>query len=162
MKALVAFYSFSGNTKKIAFAIKDILAKRGVEADTLELKPKIESAVFIQQAAQSFFSKEVELHGENILDLNGYDYIFLGTPVWAFAPAPALRSFIKRSAVLKDKKTSIFVTYGSGLGKERCVNKIERLLLERSNSAIGNIMISDKNIEDKEALLETFNNNIKL
>jgi flavodoxin len=162
MKALVVFYSFSGNTKKIAFAIKNILTERGIEADILELKPKIESAFFIQQVAQSFFSKEVELHGEDILDLDGYDYIFLGTPVWAFAPAPALRSFIKRSIALKDKKTSIFVTYGSGLGKERCVNKIERLLLERSNTVIGDIMISDKKIEDKEAFLKAFNNNIKL
>jgi len=162
VKALIVFYSFSGNTKNIALGIKDILIKKEIDAEILELKPDIESKNFIRQAVQSLFSKKVKLSNQDILDVSEYDYIFLGTPVWAFAPSPALRSFIERCSTLKKKKAYLFATYGSGVGKERCMDKLERLLSKRFNSVIGKIMISDKKIDDKEGLSKVFNDNIKL
>ncbi len=162
MKVAIIFYSFTGNTRKVASVIKDFLIKQNVEVKFLELKPKLESKRFVQQAAQSLFAKKVKLVGENIPDISDSDHIFLGTPVWAFAPAPAMRSFIQDCKTLKNKKTSLFETYGSGLGKEKCLNKMETLLFKKANSVVNKFMISDKKVDDNKYLSELISKNVQL
>ncbi|MDP8253954.1 MAG: hypothetical protein P9X27_06125 [Candidatus Kaelpia aquatica] len=162
MKAAIIFYSFTGNTRKAASAIKDFLVQQNIEVKFLELKPEVESKSSIKQAAQSLFARKVKLSGEDMPDLSGCDYIFLGTPVWALAPAPAIRSLIQDHEALKDKKVSLFVTYGSGLGKEKCLDKMENLLSKKANSVAARLMISDKKVDDNEYLLDILSRDIKL
>ena len=162
MKVAIIFYSFTGNTRKVASVIKDFLIKQNVEVKFLELKPKLESKRFVQQAAQSLFAKKVKLVGENIPDISDSDHIFLGTPVWAFAPAPALRSFIQDCETLRGKKICLFATYGSGLGKKKCLDKMESLLSKKAKSIVMRFTISDKKVDNNEYLLDVLSSNIKL
>ncbi|MDP8215739.1 MAG: hypothetical protein P9L98_00220 [Candidatus Kaelpia imicola] len=162
MKAVIIFYSFTGNTRKVAFAIKDFLIQQSIEVESLELKPEVESKSFIKQASQSLFAMKVKLSGEDMPDLSIYDYIFLGTPVWAFAPAPALRSFIQDCETLRGKKICLFATYGSGLGKKKCLDKMESLLSKKAKSIVMRFTISDKKVDNNEYLLDVLSSNIKL
>ena len=92
MKSLVIFYSFEGNTKLMAENIAQT-----AEADVLELKPKkeIQSKGFMKyfwggKAAMMKEKPELLPFDKNIQD---YDLIFIGTPVWAWTYSPPLNSF---------------------------------------------------------------------
>ncbi len=115
MKKLVVFYSLEGNTKLIAKTIADELG-----ADLLELIPEkdISPTGFMRfvwggKAAlmkESPKLKPFEINPEN------YDYIFLGTPVWAFTYAPPFNTFFKQFK-LTNKKIALFCCHGGGKGK---------------------------------------------
>lgn len=81
MKALVAYYSESDNTKKLANALASGL---GTEA--------------------------VRLEAVNPWTLHEYDLICLGTPVQYGAPARAVREFIARMPALNGKSCAAFCT----------------------------------------------------
>ena len=57
-----------------------------------------------------------------------YDIIFIGCPVWAWSPAPPIRSFLE-SCPLDGKKVALFCTHEGGPGKTM---KKWRAMLPRS------------------------------
>lgn len=124
MKVLVAYYSLQGNTKCIGDAIAEKL-----DADVQELNPKepIEAHRFMDyywSGDKEHPNKEVELQSIQH-DPRKYDLIFIGTPVWAWAPAPPVYSFLKRFRI-KGKKVAIFVTSEGERGKT--YERMEKLL----------------------------------
>lgn len=81
MKKLVVYYSYTGNTKKIAKIIQEKL-----NCDILELTPKTPFSTDYQTVVDeyqnnSIDNKEVEINNINI-DFSEYDEIIIGTPVW--------------------------------------------------------------------------------
>jgi len=128
MKTLIAFYSLTGNTKKIAQAIA---AAAGGEALEIKIRKKIPDKGFWR-----YFwigAQALKRSGLRPLDKNpnDYDLIFLGGPVWAGNFAPAVRSFLAL-AKLKNKKVAIFCVHGGdtpgksfiGIEKELAGNEI--------------------------------------
>lgn len=112
MKILVVFYSLDGNTKLIAESIAE-----AVNGDLLEIKPvkEITRNNFLKIFAggkQAITKAEPELMPFNVKPQD-YDVIFIGTPVWAWTFAPALRTFF-RDVKLKDKKIGLFCCHGGG------------------------------------------------
>lgn len=116
MKKLVIFYSFEGSTKLLAKAIAET-----IKADVLELKPKKEVvkshgfAKYFWGGKQVFLKEKPELEKFD-KNPNDYDMIFLGTPVWSFTYAPAMRSFLE-SQKLQDKKIALFCAFEGQKGK---------------------------------------------
>jgi flavodoxin len=111
-KVLVVYYSFEGNTRFIAEAIAKELG-----ADIQELKP-------VKDLKSKGFSKYVwggrqvvTKKMPKLLPLEkkpeDYDAIFIGTPVWAYTFAPALRTFFAEHP-LKGKKIALFMCHGGG------------------------------------------------
>lgn len=81
MKKLVVYYSYTGNTKKIALNIANTLS-----CDILELEPKVPFSTDYQEVVDeyqnnSISNKEVEIK-DITLNLEAYDEIIVGTPVW--------------------------------------------------------------------------------
>lgn len=112
MKILVVFYSLDGNTKLMAESISE-----SVKGDLLELKPvkEITRNNFLKIFAggkQAITKAEPELMPFDV-DPKDYDVIFIGTPVWAWTYAPALRTFFKK-VKLKDKNVALFCCHGGG------------------------------------------------
>lgn len=111
-KVLVVYYSFEGNTRFIAETIAKELG-----ADIQELKP-------IKDLKSKGFSKYV-WGGRQVVTKKkpelmplekkpeDYDIIFIGTPVWAYTFAPALRTFLTEHP-LKGKKIALFMCHGGG------------------------------------------------
>ncbi|MDD3375061.1 MAG: flavodoxin [Candidatus Omnitrophica bacterium] len=109
MKSLVVFYSFEGNTRFVAENVA-----REIGGDLLELKPKsdVKSKGFMKYfwgGRQVVMCKtpELEAFDKNPED---YDALVIGTPVWSFSYAPAIRSFF-RNVNLKNKKIAIFCCF---------------------------------------------------
>lgn len=85
MKAMVLYYSKSGNTEKVACAVAQGL---GVEAKSIDtVKPE---------------------------DTASYDLICIGTPVHAFRPAKAVTRFVEAMPPLQGKKAAGFYTMSMG------------------------------------------------
>jgi flavodoxin len=113
MRKLVAYYSFTGNTRFIARSIADV-----IQADVLEVKPQ-------KDIAPNRFAKlqglKLVLKGESpsladlAVDPAGYDVIFIGTPVWSYTVSPAIKAFLEK-VNLQGKKVALFCCYGGYKG----------------------------------------------
>ncbi len=113
MKTLVVFYSLEGNTRAVA----QIIAK-SLGADLFEIKGKkyynLASAVALSKL--HIDSKKMIEIEEFDLDLNDYDTVYIGTPVWWFTFTPPIRAFLNKVS-LDGKKVNIFCTHGGDPGK---------------------------------------------
>jgi flavodoxin len=114
MKIAVVYYSFEGNTRKVANQIS-----KKLNADIYELKevkstvPKTGFFKFFWGGKQVVMKEKPDLQELNI-NIDKYDYIFIGTPVWSFTYCPAIRSFLNKYNI-KGKKIGIFCCHSGGL-----------------------------------------------
>lgn len=148
MKSIIIYYSYTGNTKKIANILGEILNQKG-ELELIELRPLDESNKFFIQATRAFRRKRAEIESVNF-DLKNFDLICFGTPVWAFSPAPAMNTYLDRCSGLENKSVILFVTYGSGAGVQRCLNYMEKILSRKGVKDFKRFSIQEKRIEDKD------------
>lgn len=111
-KTLVAYYSLAGSTEFVAKNISEAL-----NLDILCIKPFKELkdegfSKFIWGGAQVLMRKTPNLRPTNI-DLDEYDTILLGSPIWAGTYAPPIRSFLKDEKLV-NKKIGYFYTHDGG------------------------------------------------
>lgn len=95
MKSIIIYYSYGGNTKRIANLIHD---KKGY--DMVEIKPVVPYTNDYQKLVDE---EENKMHQEEVVeiepihvDLNSYDRVILGTPVWWYTMTPPIRAFLKK------------------------------------------------------------------
>jgi ferredoxin/flavodoxin len=94
LKTLIVYYSFSGNTRKIAHAIN-----RGI-------------GQLVQKNDIKLIKGCSGIPGMQPEDLLKYDIIGFGSPVWSHSPAPNMMSFVESLPSLKGKQTFFFYTHG--------------------------------------------------
>ena len=129
MKSIIIYYSYSGNTGKVASVLAEYLREK-TEVEIIDLKPQDESCSFLGQCRRAFFKQRATI--ETIkTDLSGYDVICIGSPVWAFAPAPAINTYLDKCFEIENKEVILFTTYGSGTGNQRCLNYMQSLLARK-------------------------------
>jgi flavodoxin len=152
MKSVIIFYSFSGNTKAVAAILAAALRDKG-EVDTIELKPLDETSSFIGQCRRAF--KKVRAKLENVnFDVSQYDLVCIGTPLWAFAPTPAINTYLDNCNGIAGKETIIFTTRGSGAGNKRCLDYMEELLLKKGAKRVRRFSIQQLKCKDREFVLK--------
>jgi flavodoxin len=83
MKTGIFYISRTGNTKRLAEAISEML-----KAPIFNIAEGAEASI-----------------------ANDFDLLIIGTPVMGLGPAPEVRTFIKRLPTGQDKKTILFCTY---------------------------------------------------
>ncbi len=151
MKSIVIYYSYSGNTKKVADFLSEYLRQK-FTVDVSEIKAVDESGNFLSQAIRAFRHKRgcIEVPKS---DLEEYDLICLGTPVWAFGPAPAMNTYLDKCSGLEAQKVILFTTYGSGTGNSRCLNYMQRILRKKGAMGFRWFSIPQFKINDKEFVL---------
>jgi flavodoxin len=114
MKTLIVYYSYEGNCRFIAGQLKDALDADVLELETGDDRKRQGIAKYFWGGKQVFSHAEPELKPFSV-DVNAYDLIILGCPVWAGSPAPALCSFISRAAT-RGKRVALFVCHAGGKG----------------------------------------------
>lgn len=119
MKITIVYFSLTGRTKLLSHLIAEYLKSENLDADIFRLETK-EKGGFIKNCMDAFRKKQVQL--ESMPPIADCELLFLGSPVWAFDIAPAMRSFVS-NASLDGKKVFLFTTYGSGKGKENAMKK---------------------------------------
>ena len=96
MSRLVVFFSYTNNTKNIANLIKNKL-----DCDVLEIKTVIPYSSDYQKVVNDEHNSQASKYLPQIqdieIDLSKYDEIILGTPVWWYRPAPAIRTFLAQN-----------------------------------------------------------------
>lgn len=148
MKSLIVYYSYSGNTRKLAKVLKEMLSKKG-EVDMFELKPEDESDNFFVQAARAFVAKKAVIE-EAPFNAAGYDLVCIGTPVWAFAPAPAINTYLDGLENLEGKDAVYFITYDSGMGAGLCLKKMKKILKRKGAFKLYSFMIQQARVNDED------------
>jgi flavodoxin len=125
MKVLIAYYSYEGNCASVADKIK---AARP-DADVLRLvaeddRPRGPVAKYIWGGKQVLSGKKPALKPCGV-DVNVYDLIIMGTPVWAGSYAPAIASFIAETKI-EGKTFALFCCHAGGKG--RALEKLKAAL----------------------------------
>lgn len=114
MKAIVIYYSYSGNTKNIALHIAEALNADTAVIDTVKAYEGDYDAVVEQGHDEIRKGFRPPIKPINV-DMSQYDTIILGTPVWWYTFAPAVKTFIE-SNNLTGKTIYPFATNGGWLG----------------------------------------------
>ncbi len=112
-KVLVAYFSWSGNTKSIA---QKIHSQTG--GDIFEIKPVKPYPSDYNETAYGIAKEQKEkgIHPEiNNTDVSSYDVIFVGTPAWWYTMAPPVMTFLAENN-FEGKVIVPFVTHGGGGG----------------------------------------------
>ena len=151
MKSIIIYYSYNGNTKKVSYVLSEYLKPQS-EIEFIELKGLDESHSFFGQCQRAFRHKKAVIPEVN-LDLRSYDLICMGTPVWAFGPAPAMNTYLDKCSGLEGKPIILFSTYGSGTGNERCLNYMQGILSKKGAKEFKRFSIQQFKVKDKDFIL---------
>jgi hypothetical protein len=108
MKILIAYYSKTGHTEKLAEAIKKELENRGHLVDVEKVKAKKEHSFWGWQFIR-LFKGECEILPPKIKDLSKYDAICIGSPNWTRLSLPMAR-YLKKVKGLEYKNIGFFAT----------------------------------------------------
>lgn len=119
-KKLVAYFSASGVTEKIAKTIADL-----AKADLYEIKPKVPYSEadlnwMDKTSRSSMEMKNLSFRPEMAdtpLNISAYDTIYLGFPIWWYIAPTIVNTFLEKHN-FSGKKIILFATSGgSGFGK---------------------------------------------
>ena len=121
-KILVAYFSATGNTQRLA---ERIIAATGADAFRIEAaEPYAENPYDdsdrIQNESYNNERPAVAVLPDNVED---YDVIFVGSPIWWHNPAMVVCTFLEHYN-LKDKIIVPFFTYGATTYLQQSVDKI--------------------------------------
>ncbi|HRW58643.1 MAG TPA: hypothetical protein P5048_03360 [Chlamydiales bacterium] len=98
MKILIVYYSRTGHVEKVANAMEKALTTRGNEVRLIQVKDlqKRQGAIgFIKGGFHAFKEKQTKIECPQI-DIQSYDLVFLGTPIWAGKITPAILTFFQK------------------------------------------------------------------
>ncbi len=122
-KILVAYYSYSGNTKEVAEAIH-----KKVGGDIFEIKTEgsypNEYHPMTEQAKKEIEENYRPKLTTSVADIAQYDVIFLGSPNWWGTITPQVSSFIE-TYNLSGKRIIPFITNGGG-GVQRTISDMTK------------------------------------
>lgn len=157
MKKLLVYYSFEGNTKLLSKIIAENL-----DADIVELKPKNEVKrkgfmKYLWGGKGVFMKEKPELEPISI-NIEEYDVLIIGTPVWAGTFVPSLRTFFDEHDI-KNKKIFLFYTHDGGPGKTLQNMKSELEMNEIVD--VKEFVKVSKNIEFNKNIAEKWAKEIK-
>ena len=157
MKALIVYYTMTGNTGRVAKTIKKIFNFHVWEAGIRRIKSK---AGFLKTYINTLLSKHTNI-GYGRCNLHEYDIIFLGTPVWAGKPNSAIITFVDNLPDCTGKKFVFFST--SILGGNKSVKILEKKILEKNGSILSVYSFRSRKLKkDIQGQVQTFLDNIKI
>ncbi len=130
MRTAIVYYSMSGNTKYVADKIAAGL-KASSEVDILRIEP--EKAYPDKGAGKFFWGGKSAVMGEKPalqpykFNIEDYDRIIFGTPVWASTFTPPIRTFINENQGVKGKKIAVFTCFSGG-GADKAIEKMKKYI----------------------------------
>lgn len=116
-KVLIAYYSWSGNTRFAAEQIQKVAGGTLFEIKPVNEYPADYGACVEKARKECREGAKPEL-ASKVEDFAWYDVIFVGTPNWCSTMAPPVRTFLS-SYDFRGKTVVPFVTHGGG-GMARC------------------------------------------
>lgn len=114
MKTLILYYSYDGNTRKIAEKIREKTGGDLAEIETVTPYEGDYNSV-VDQGQREVNAGYMPPIKPLTVDLSEYDKIYFGTPVWWYTYAPAVKTFFDQND-LSGKTICPFITNGGWIG----------------------------------------------
>jgi flavodoxin len=141
MKSLVVYYSRTGNAK---FVAETIATELGADIEEIvDLKSRSGKLGWISAGRDAMGGKETQIAPTKIVPAD-YDLIVVGTPIWAWSPSSAIRTWLGKND-LSGKKVALFFTMDSNL--KQAVEKTKALA--PNAVPVGELAVA-KALENKE------------
>lgn len=134
-KVLIAYYSRTGTTKIIASTLAERFHAQLIEIKDLKPRDGIQGFLSAGKDAAEGIKTTIEPAS---IDLSEYDIIFLGTPVWAGRPTPAILTFVDNSD-FHNKKVVLFVTMHF-CGGRKTIYELTRKIEEKGGKVIHGLV----------------------
>lgn len=153
-KILIAYYSYSGNTRAAAQKIQNITSGDMFEIQTVKEYPRNYNDIvnLAKTEKQNDIKPELVDNG----NVENYDIIFLGTPVWWYTMATPVKTFLTKNN-FDGKIIAPFCTHGGG-GASSTYTDIQKLA---PNAKVTEGFTSYEN-SAKDAEIQNWINNLNL
>lgn len=150
-KTLIVFFSWGGNTRAVANHIHNIIGGDMIEVETVVPYPDTyEEVIAIAPGElESDYRPELKTSVENI---DQYDTIIVGTPIWGGRLAPAMKSFLA-SYNLSGKTIAPFCTHG-GSGTARSVDDIRSVC--PGSEILGSLAVNGSRVSNARSDVQTW------
>jgi len=146
MSKLVVYYSRTGRTKRVAEQIAQKLeAKTALIQDTKSREGLIG---WFKSGFDAFTEKKAEINFDNQID--EFDTLIVGSPVWAGKLTPAIRTFLG-DIVDNKQKLAFFATCGNSVGETFEI--MEKL----SKKPVATLELNRKQLKDNEIVKQNVN-----
>ena len=126
MTTAIVYYSMSGNTKYVADKIAERIEADVIRIDPVKAYPDKGAKKFIWGGKSAVMGEKPALHSYEF-NVEKYDRIILGTPVWASNFAPPIRTFIKENPNIHGKKLAVFTCFSGG-GADKAIEKMKKYI----------------------------------
>lgn len=141
MKILIAYFSWTGNTRTIAQEMASVLQPEH-SVSVFEIIPLKERNYWEWLLLSFIPGSKVQIKNIDI-DPSEYNHLILGTPKWTLS-CPPINQFI--STLNWKGKTSIFMTYG-GFDEDRYLRSLQKRLEKFGHKISGTLKIKRREIE---------------
>ena len=126
MTTAIVYYSMSGNTKYVADKIAERIEADVIRIDPVKAYPDKGAKKFIWGGKSAVMGEKPALHPYEF-NVEKYDRIILGTPVWASNFAPPIRTFVKENPDIHEKKLAVFTCFSGG-GADKAIEKMKKYI----------------------------------
>ena len=147
MKSLVVYYSLTGKTKLVSQVIAEALNATLLEIE--ETRPIPMPFVYLSGGFAALTNRGSKINPVDV-DLKQYERIFIGSPIWAYRPAPAINSFIYK-ANFEGRSIIPFFTMG-GNNSEKALANITAKIERSQGKVAGSFAITSSGLSDEEII----------
>ncbi|MDQ1279409.1 MAG: hypothetical protein QG670_671 [Thermoproteota archaeon] len=129
MKALVIYYTRTGNTK---FVAEKIAQELGADIEEVIDKKNRSGPIGWLSAGKDAMSRSQTEIAETNKKPSEYDLIIVGTPNWASKPSPAIRTYLSKYDLTGKKVATFCITDGLESG-EKVIEEM-KMIIPKSES----------------------------
>lgn len=136
MKNIVLYYSRTRKTAVVAKKLADEISANIIEIE--DLKSRSGALKYINASLDAVREIKTDIKPE-MVDLRDYNLIYIGTPVWAGKPAPAIITAIDKYN-FQGTDVILFATLG-GSGGKNTIKRMEEKIEARGGRIITSFLI---------------------
>ncbi len=146
IRACVIFYSYSGVTRRVAEGIRSASG-----CDIIEVKTRTPYSAFTAYTTGVLRSRKgtPDPIEPASIDVSGYDLLIIGTPVWAWNPAPAMNAAVQALTGCEGKMAVVFSTCSTQPGEALPI--LSRALEARGVRVMASISLDQDDTKNPDA-----------
>jgi len=142
MKSLVIYYTRTGKTKSVA---KAIASQLGADIEEVVDLKKRQGKIGWIMGGKDATRKSLTEIAPTKMALADYDLIVIGTPIWAWSPTPAIRTYISKNN-LSGKNVALFYTFDADL--KQAAQRTKELL--PNVNIVSELLLANPSGEEEE------------
>ncbi len=151
MKTLIVYYSLTGKTHVVA---QTLAAELNADIRRVEdvKKPSVSFWFYISAGFRAIRGVETEIKPIDT-SLQGYDRVFVGSPVWGGSPSTPINAFISK-ADFTGKDVVLFMTMG-GDNASGALKKMSERITKKGGNVVSFFALSSGKATNEELVLKT-------